>query len=689
MKTLSSSISGTSKPRRLLALSPLVVLMLAACGGDSDNTPAAPAATAGTPVPAPAPTPAPAPAPTPAPAPAPLVTSFCANSPRTALGADDPFYVNSWHLKNTGPTQSVSAASNSGLAGIDARVEAVHNGGLGCTGRGITVAINDSGLELAHEDLAANVVAGKSFNFKTLADDPNPAPREAKLDHGTGVAGVAVARGWNGRGSRGTAPFASVVGYVSVARPTPEIDYLAFGGRSKAGSSALVTQFGNRTDGVDIFNLSAGADFADPPTFEADDSMDAQTDAARVGSQVLRAGKGAVYFQSAGNGHREYEGSRRGSGPTIIINCATTLGADAGTLGTFSNLAATACQDSNHDPANKPFWYQVAAIHNTGMASSYSTSGAANWITGFGGEDGITDGAAIISTDNSSCTSGSNNVNNADKTTIEAVAGFVTRIIADLFGASPKDPNCNYTGRSNGTSAAAPSVSGVAALMLESNPNLTWRDVGFILAKTARKVDADIATGSRAPNFVANGGAATLALDLPWQTNSAGFNFQNRYGFGLVDATAAVNLAQNYTAPAGRRTTDLVRPVTGALTTTPVGTQYTRTERQVSFAAAGAVSGMMRADINLTNSLVTPLNPGMLQFELVNNTTGQTSILMPAFTGWYVGGKTDPIPANGVRAFRFHTNAFYGDSLAGNFTVRVTHVGGGVSFTSSLTSYSM
>ena len=684
MKALKPQRSVALNSRHLLALSPLMVLILAACGGGSSSTPPATLAPTVTPpvsVTPPVVTP-------PVVTPPAVVTAFCASTPKEALGADDPFYVNSWHLKNTGPTQAVSAASNAGLAGIDANTEAAHNGGLGCTGKGITIAINDSGLELTHEDLAPNIVAGKSFNFNTLSDDPSPAIPQLTLDHGTGVAGVAAARGWNGKGSRGTAPFASLVGYVSATNASPEIDYLAFGGRSKAGTSALVTQFGSRSDGVDIFNFSAGADYADPPTVTDDDSLDAQTDAARVGTQTLRAGKGAVYFQSAGNEYINYNGTRRAGGPALAIHCATTLGEDAAGLGTFSPFTTMSCASSNHEPNNKPFWYQVAAIHNTGQASSYSSAGAANWITGFGGEFGMVS-AALISTDNSGCSTGANNVGNEDKGTIEAIADFVNKVVADLFGANPKDPNCNYTGRMNGTSAAAPSVSGVAALILQANPALTWRDVGFIMAKTARKVDADIAIGDRAAAFTANGGTVALALDLPWQTNSAGFNFQNRYGFGLIDATAAVNLAQNYTAPAGRRAANLVKPVAGAIASTPVGTQYTRLERQVAFAEAAAVSGMMRVDLEVTNTLATDLNPGKLQFELVNNATGQVSILMPAFTGWYVGGKTDAIPANGARKFRFHTNAFYGDSLGGAFTVRVTNVGAAVAFTSTLTSYSM
>ena len=46
------------------------------------------------------------------------------------------------------------------------------------------------------------------------------------------------------------------------------------------------------------------------------------------------------------------------------------------------------------------------------------------------------------------------------------------------------DPN--YTSRFNGTSGAAPLVSGVIALMLEANPNLTFRDVQEILVRSSR-----------------------------------------------------------------------------------------------------------------------------------------------------------------------------------------------------------
>ena len=46
----------------------------------------------------------------------------------------------------------------------------------------------------------------------------------------------------------------------------------------------------------------------------------------------------------------------------------------------------------------------------------------------------------------------------------------------------------------NGTSSSTPMVAGVAALMLQANPNLSWRDVRVILAKTARQNDSSIPT---------------------------------------------------------------------------------------------------------------------------------------------------------------------------------------------------
>ena len=613
------------------------------------------------------------------------------------LGDEDPFYVNTWGLKNIGPNQIVSADINLGVAGIDANVENVHKAGKGCTGKGVTIAIVDTALEIGHEDLVDNVLAGKSWNFATNTNDPSPSANQTSLDHGTGVAGVAAARGWNGKGSRGTGPFASLVAFPTVG-VTPAAGttsgtqaFLSWGAKVLADATEkVVALFGDRADGTAIFNYSAGGDYAAPPTV---DDLPLDIMAAKWGTTNLRGGLGAVYLQAAGNEYTSMKGSLP-DGTALDVDCPSTLRADGKLFGgELSNISGMSCGNSNHEPSMKPYFYQVASLHNTGKASSYSSAGAANWISGFGGENGQRE-AAMISTDNSGCSSGQNNI--ANKMDLEVAIGEVLgKMVADLFGsASSKDVNCNYTGQMNGTSAATPSISGVAALMLEANPKLTWQDVGFILAKTARKVDSNIAHGASAVTYLPEGTTTPWNIEDPWIVNSAGFNFQNRYGFGMVDADAAVQLATAYTPPAGRRAAELVAK--GMPSTAVPGQGVGFQAATVEFASPSATTGPLRLDLTLTNKTGVDVNPGMLQFVIINTVTGTKSIVMPAFTAWYAGGKRFPIKANGQQRFRFQTNAFFGEALAGLYYIAVVDFSGAsgsagktLSFTPTLTSFSL
>ena len=85
----------------------------------------------------------------------------------------------------------------------------------------------------------------------------------------------------------------------------------------------------------------------------------------------------------------------------------------------------------------------------------------------------------------------------------------------------------DYTGGFNGTSSATPLVSGVIALMLQANSGIGWRDVQEILIRSSRRIND---------------------TDASWQTNGAGlpFRFSNRYGAGMVNAQAAVELAKTW-----------------------------------------------------------------------------------------------------------------------------------------------
>ena len=87
-----------------------------------------------------------------------------------------------------------------------------------------------------------------------------------------------------------------------------------------------------------------------------------------------------------------------------------------------------------------------------------------------------------------------------------------------------------YTGSFNGTSASTPIVAGVVALVREANPELTWRDVKLVLAGSAARTDAsDFGWVTAGPKY---------------EDASNLYNWNEEYGFGLVDAKAAVDLAK-------------------------------------------------------------------------------------------------------------------------------------------------
>ncbi|MFA5952838.1 MAG: S8 family serine peptidase, partial [Hyphomicrobium sp.] len=128
-----------------------------------------------------------------------------------------------------------------------------------------------------------------------------------------------------------------------------------------------------------------------------------------------------------------------------------------------------------------------------------------------------------------------------------------------------------------GTSFAAPIVSGIAALMLEANPNLSYRDVQTILALSARK---DLGDGTQ--------GATTWFTNHDSDWNGVGMHYSHDFGFGMVDAAAAVRLAESWISegndPAYTATVD------AAAYAVPDATAQFPGRQTLSFAVADDVS---------------------------------------------------------------------------------------------------
>ena len=118
---------------------------------------------------------------------------------------NDPLFSEEWHIRGRGQNGAKKAS--------DAKITPVweqrdYSGNL-IRGTGVTIGITDTGFQMDHPDLAANNIASLGYDFGT--DQVGGNPVYSSDNHGTAVAGVAAARGFNGEGVVGGAPYASLV----------------------------------------------------------------------------------------------------------------------------------------------------------------------------------------------------------------------------------------------------------------------------------------------------------------------------------------------------------------------------------------------------------------------------------------------------------------------------------------------
>ena len=212
------------------------------------------------------------------------ISSQAEATPVNGANMADPLYGDQWHLKNTGQR---GANGLPGKAGEDIDVEPVWTAcGTGniCRGEGVRIAVVDDGLEIAHEDLLANVATGLSYNYVTGSTDPTNNPTDTTSGHGTNVAGIVAARDLNGLGVRGVAPRANIVGYnlLQFATSSNEADAMT----RNAATVAVNTN-------------SWGAPDGNGHLWPSDLSWQTAID---YGTANGRGGRGIVYTWAAGNG---------------------------------------------------------------------------------------------------------------------------------------------------------------------------------------------------------------------------------------------------------------------------------------------------------------------------------------------------------------------------------------------------
>ena len=523
--------------------------------------------------------------------------------------ATDPLFPYAWHIKNGG----LYFASNKPASGQETDLCMGNLWSAGVTGSGVKVTVVDGDLEISHPDLSSNIISGGSFNFTNNSTDPTS--NEITGGHGTRLSGLIAATKDNGIGSVGIAPLAKLQGYNYLASSTTTNLNISFGGVSSYSSA-----------NSDIFNFSVGT----PSSSLSATSTTLDTIFNNL--TTLRSGKGAIYVKSAGN----YFDGLTEDDPGDPSKCKTS---------------GVTCGNTNQVNYSKLLpAIVVGAVNADGSKSSYSSTGSSIWLSGFGGEfgyDSAVAGAgfssatykpAMLTTDLSGCVNG------------RSRSGVNRNLLDKGDGSGTNNSNCNYTATANGTSAAAPTVSAVIALMLQVNPSLTWRDVRHILASTSRRINPNQAPINNSTYF-----GSSFVLEQGWVLNSGGYWYHNWYGFGLVNAAAAVAMAQNFSA--GNLGSYIFETQTATLgaTTIPFGISgLTKT-----FAMAGsAPSTTEQAEVTIYFGA--GFQPICNQIELTSP-SGTKSILLNMDSAHTTAS------TSGVK---FVSNAFYGESVAGNWSLR-------------------
>ena len=180
-------------------------------------------------------------------------------------------------------------------------------------GAGVKVAVIDSGVDLQHEDLTANLLPGVSC-IGSLGD-PSRCSGSAQDDdgHGTHVAGILAAVTGNGVGISGVAPDARIIPIRAIKHlctPLPQGERCGAEGRVDDARAALHWAVDH---GAKVVNLSV-----------ADDVVTRSATGSPLRSEVERAwAKGVIVVVAAGNDLDVLMGSGYDGAPLLVVGATT------------------------------------------------------------------------------------------------------------------------------------------------------------------------------------------------------------------------------------------------------------------------------------------------------------------------------------------------------------------------------
>lgn len=269
----------------------------------------------------------------------------------------DPFFPFQWYLKNTG--------QNGGKPRLDLNVEAAW--AQGYTGKNVTTAIMDDGVDYMHPDLRNNYNARASYDFSS--NDPYPYPRYTDdwfNSHGTRCAGEVVAARDNGVCGVGVAYDSKVAGIRMLDQP-----YMT--------DLIEANSMGHEPNLIDIYSASWG------PTDDGktvDGPRNATMRAIVRGVNEGRNGLGNIYVWASGDGGEDDDCNCDGYAAsmwTISINSAINDGENAhydeSCSSTLASTFSNGAKDPNTGVATTDLYGKCTKTHSGTSAAAPEAAG--------------------------------------------------------------------------------------------------------------------------------------------------------------------------------------------------------------------------------------------------------------------------------------------------------------------------